>query len=405
MVELEYGRTGRFSCDLESSRIAVVLEAPSPSTRFADELATALRHPVEYPPLARAVVPGDRVAIALDADTPRDDDIVAGLWSVLSECGVEPDGLSIVQPLSIQNGHAPDPRRGLPADVRETVAWIRHDPADRDRHMYLANAASGERIYLATEVVDADVVLSAGRVEFDSLIGYRGTNSVLYPALSNVEAAARATGRGHTELDPDDQRPLRQLADEIGWLLGAMFTVQVVPAAGDGASHVVAGASEPTFGLAKHYLNQHWRVELDERVDAVVAAVDVDAGGHGWQQVASAAASARSLVANGGKIVLLTEIDAPFGNGMELLARCDSPGEALKPLRELAPADLVPATQLAAAAEWADVYLLSRHDPLHIEELGIVPLESPSEVDRVLASVETCAILQSAQHVCGRIRG
>ncbi len=403
--QLHYGRGNSFQCDLEADRVVAVLEAPRAAPRLEAEVATALEHPVEFPPLSRAVVPGDRVAIALDVDTPGDAEIVAALWGVLSNAGIEAEDLMVVQPVSPLNGHAPDPRRGLPTDVREAAPWIRHDPEDRDRHSYLANAASGERVYLAREIVEADVVLSVGTVGYDSLIGYRGTNSVLYPALSNTEAAARARGRGHEELDPDDQRPLRQLADEIGWLLGSMFTVQVVPAAGDGASHVVAGACEPTFGLAKHYLNQHWRIELDERPDAVVAAVDADAGGHGWRQVAAAAAAARNLVASGGKIVLLSEIDEPFGEGLNLVARCESPGDALRPLRELAPDDFVAATQLARAASWADVYLLSRHDPAAVEDLGIVPLEGPEEVDRVLAAVDSCVLLQSAQHVCGRIRG
>jgi nickel-dependent lactate racemase len=405
LVQLDYGSTGRFSCALDASRVSATLEAPRDSTRFRTELRTALDHPLEFPPLAKAVVPGDRVVVALDADTPHAAEIVAELWRTLEPAGVEPGGLLIVQPASLLNGHAPDPRLGLPEAMRESVGWVKHTPDDVDRVAYLASAASGERVYLARELVEADVVVSVGPVAYDTLIGYRGTNSVFYPSLSDHESILRARGGGHGELGPDEQRPLRQLADEVGWLLGSLFSIQVVPAAGGGASHVVAGATDPVFGLAKHYLNEHWRIELDERPECVVAAVDTDAGGHGWRQVAAAIANAHSLVARGGKIVVLSQLDEEPGEGLRVLAACDEPGDSLRPLRELAPADLVPASQLAAAAAWADVYLLAKHDPEELEDLFVVPLEEEAEVERVLATVESCVFLQSAQHVHGEIRG
>ena len=82
--------------------------------------------------------------------------------------------------------------------------------------------------------------LPIGTTAFDPLLGYRGTHSVVYPGLSTVDALARTVGQGHRELAPRDSRPLRQLVDEIAWLMGIQFVVQVVAASGEGFLDVPA---------------------------------------------------------------------------------------------------------------------------------------------------------------------
>ena len=86
------------------------------------------------------------------------------------------------------------------------------------------------------------------------LMGYRGTNSVFYPGLSSADAMLRTHGQGHLELGPDEARPLRDLVDEVGWLLGNPFTVQVIPAASQGVSRVLAGVCDPVFAQGKKLL-------------------------------------------------------------------------------------------------------------------------------------------------------
>src|SRR5690606_348627 len=104
------------------------------------------------------------------------------------------------------------------------------------------------------------------------------------------EAVKRAHGQGHTELGSDDERPLRQMVDEVGWLLGTPFTIQVVPSSGGGLSEVLTGAIDSVYRRGRSLLVDHWLIRLPERVDTVVVAVDEDAGGHGWNQVATALA-------------------------------------------------------------------------------------------------------------------
>ena len=94
-----------------------------------------------------------------------------------------------------------------------------------------------------------------GMIAYDSLLGYRGTNSVFYPGLSNTEAIARTRGEGHSELGPDDERPLRQTIDEIAWLLGTQFSVQVPGQNGAPATVLITATSTmPSPSVAMEYL-------------------------------------------------------------------------------------------------------------------------------------------------------
>lgn len=370
----------------------------------ADEVRTALASPLDFPPFEQAVIPGDRVLLVLDRDTPMAAEIIGEIWAMLSQRDVDPADVTILQPAALCSGSQSDPRAVLPENVKNLVEWKIHDPTESEACGYLAATAKGERVYLARDVTEADVILTIGEVAFDSLLGFRGTNSAFYPGLSTTEALELAHGQGHRELGPDDDRPLRQMIDDVGWMLGTQFSVQVVPSIGHGAARVFAGAIDSVFARAKQLLTEYWLIELDARPQIVVIAVDCDAAGHDWRQIGAALESARNLVDYGGKIVILSELSAETGPGMQLLRESETPGDAIQPLRTFFSPDLIPATQLAAAADWADVYLLSKLDGDIVEDLFMTPLANGEEAARLLQGDETCLFLPSAQHTFGRVR-
>jgi len=403
-VSLSYGREGRFSCEIDPRRIVARHRGPPQCPGFAAAIRAALAKPLDFPSLVQVCVPGDRVVVALDRHTPCAAELIAEIWHMLDQRGVNAEGFQILQPAALDAVPLADPRSQLPESVRREVQWTVHDPTDARRLAYLAATARGERIYMARELVDADVVLSVGMIAYDPVLGYRGTNSVFYPGLSNTEAVIRSRGEGHSELGPDDERPLRQTIDEIAWLLGTQFSIQVLPAAGGGAAQVIAGAYDRVFRKGKQLLADSWRVLLPERADLVLAAVDADSAGHGWDKVGAALAIARNLVAKGGKIVVLSELDQEPEIGMEIIRKSQTARAALQPIRRQAPVDMIPATQFATAADWARVYLVSKLPVGMVDELFIVPLENDRELAKVLDNDDSCVILESAQHTYGEVR-
>jgi hypothetical protein len=131
----------------------------------------------------------------------------------------------------------------------------------------------------------------------------------------------------------------------------------------------------------------------------VLLTVTEDAAGHGWDQVAAAAEAGRRLVERNGRIVVLSQLETLPGPGLEILGSVREPRDALRPIQKAHTPDLLAASRIAAAADWANVSLLSRLDPGVVENLFLTPLGSEDEVRRLLASEPLTTIVESAQHV------
>lgn len=400
-VNLRYGSTGQFTAEVDASRVAVFRPGPAPRSDVAEMVSQALSSPLDLPTLDKALVPDDRVVIALDRDTPCAAEVVAGIWSYLERRDIDASRVTILQPVAVGEKGPSDPRRLLPISVQQSVVWKIHDPLVENSCSYLATTTRGEPIYLAKELIEADFVMPVGATSYDSLLGYRGTNSVLYPGLSNIDALRRTVGQGHLELSPNDERPLRQLVDEIAWLMGLQFCVQVIGSDRGGVLEVLAGGIDVVFKRSRAKLDDNWLISMPERVETVIVAVSEDVSGHGWSQIGRAVSTARQLVKRGGRIVILSELAEQPGEGLSMLRSEEYPEDCLQPLRDESPVDLIPATQIVNAAGWARLLLLSRLEPELVEELFIYPLEESSEITRILESSNSIAILGGAQHTFG----
>lgn len=401
----EFGREGTWDWTPRADQVIRQHSGPDHRVDVAAAVRAGLTQPIDFPPLNTALVEGDRVVLAIDRGLSQAADVVAGVWPVLAESSIRAQDVLILQPGGwTSSAQKIDPREKLPEVVRKEVRWETHDPTVDGACGYLATSASGERIYLSHRVLEADFVLPITRAGFDSLQGTRSPMSVLYPGLSTPEAFAKTHGQGHRELRPEDDRPVKQLVEEIGWLLGVQFAVQLIPGGRRGTTaDVLAGGAESIQRQALQLLNEHWRVQWPTRAETVIVTVPTAGEAATWNDVGNALEAARNVVEHGGKIVLLSDLQAPPGAGVEQLRGQASPRAALQPLREQAPPDLQAASQWANAADWARIYLLSNLNPDLVEELFAVPLKDVVEVERLLGSVDECVVITTAQSTFAEI--
>src|SRR5262249_49492023 len=147
--------------------------------------AAALRrgvdHPVNFPPFRQMVVPGDRVAIALDASLAGVGPILQVLDEVLRQAGVDANDVTVVT--------TPEGDADLAGDLPQGMVLEVHNSGDSKQLAYLATTKEGRRIYLNRRLTDADVVIPVGRLGYDPMLGYRGPWSVIFPNLSNWETS------------------------------------------------------------------------------------------------------------------------------------------------------------------------------------------------------------------------
>jgi nickel-dependent lactate racemase len=398
-ISLEYGTSGCWTGEIPAADLMFEFPGPGPVPDTSAAIAESLVQPLDFPELRQALVPGDKVVVVLDRYVPSAQHVVAELWKVCQSAAVAPEDLQILQPMALTGPRPADPRGLLAESVRDKVVWKIHDPTDSDAIGYLASSADGERIYLARDVLNADFVLPVGVLGFDSVLGRRTAMNSFYPGLSNTEAFAKSRGMGHRELGPDDERPLAQRIQEIGWLLGVQFVMQVMPSRGNhGAAAVLAGTPEAVVQKSRAVLDAHWRVPLAQRGETAIVSIPGADGTVGWEQLGSALAAASQMIIREGRIIVLSDLAVEPGPGIQMIQAGRSAKAALQPLRKESPPDLVAASQIAAAADWASIYLLSKLPAQTVEDTFMTPLESEQEVSRLIQTCDGCLVLAAGQH-------
>ncbi len=403
LAKLRYGIDSELTLDLKADALVAHCDAPrgEPLDDLAAALRAALEQPLDFPPLARSVVPGDKVAIALDHAVPQGALLIAGIVDVLQAAGIEPCDITIVRTPADETDGAGDPRALLAADIRSQVHLRSHDPANRDELSYLAASASGKPIYLDRAICEADVVIPVVVARLSASLGDTGPAARVLSAFSDEHFTQRY--RAPRLLDSARRREkLRALADEVNWLLGVLFAVEVVPGGGQDLLHIVAGRSDLVFARSQQLCEAAWSFRVPHRASVVVAAVEGDAGSQTWENLARALWAASQAVTSDGAIAVCTDLAAELGPGTQQLCNADDVEHVLREIGRERPVDSLVAAELAQAIERGPLYLISRLDDALLEDLGIAHVGSDAELARLVSRHDSCILLANAQHAVAR---
>jgi nickel-dependent lactate racemase len=372
------------------------------ANEISDVLSTALKNPLGLPVLPECVVPGDRVVIVVDPETPNVVDVVTQVWTQFVELNTDEPDVTLLLPASSGGVGSQSIIDDLPVHVRSQLATHIHDPTDENQRRYLASSAGGERLYLSHYLTDADLIISVGTIAFDGVLGYRGTSSAIYPAFSDVEAIRSAKRDCDSVLVPEDKRPLRDLVDEIGWLLATQFTVQIIPDPAGGIDCVFCGATDETMTAGKRHLNERYRLTLNEEIHLAVVSIPGNSD-FGWRQFGAALATAARIVGDDGRIAVVADLPANIGPGLEMLRRSNSPEDLLQSLSEDPSEDAVEVTQLIHALRTSQVFLFSNLDASFVEDLGILPISTEAELQRAIDSSDSVTVVPCANYVWAQV--
>jgi lactate racemase len=349
----------------------------------------ALESPRGFPPLRLAVVPGDRVVIALGRDVPEPGPILQAVCGVLESAGVEHESITVLAD--------PDAKEEIAQAVPRGVVFQRHDPEDRKQLAYLAATSDDRRVYLNRLLTDADFVLPIGRIAHDQALGYRGPWGVIFPDLSDAETRGAFRAK-LSDGPPDRSRPTAALkeSNEVGWLLGGQFQIGIVAGVA-GMRNAIAGLGTEVLLQGAQEVDEVWSVRASSRAELVVAGIGRPGVTARISDVARGLATAMQLVQRGGKIVVLSRAQGPIGPAMRRIISAEDPRAAAAALRGHESASDYPAArQLVQALAWADVYMLSALGPDAAEELGMVGLDRPEEARRLAAISGSCAVVSHA---------
>ncbi|MBL4886582.1 MAG: DUF2088 domain-containing protein [Planctomycetaceae bacterium] len=391
---LHYGHDRKFDCEINQQVPCWHHRGPETATDAIAQIQKAIEAPVDYPQINQAVVKGDSVAIVVEPETPCWPDIVKALRELLISAGIESHAIRVALNREIIE-------QDLPANLSPEAVGkvVSHVDLMKSQQIYLASTAEGERIYLPEEIGNADVVISIGQFGFDDQWGYRGTHSVVYPAFASTEEQEKLRGVRQHELTPETSRGTRQTIDEIGWLLGLQYTVQVIPSASGQLADILSGACDSVYRDAVSLLQQNWRIQKTDRSETVVVSLANEPGCDIWAAITRTCRSAKTLVETDGRVMLLTDLKELPRELIDPLTMCGSLDEAMQMLNTLNTPEANALHAIADLAQTAKVYLLSGLDQDIVENLFCIPLANHEEMQNAIQGGESYAIVDGGPYV------
>ena len=393
---LKYGNGATLRLDLSDATQLILCETPrgQPMDDLAAAVRRALDQPLELPPLARAVVPGDKVALAVAEPIGEITTIVAQTIEMLVAAGVAAQDITVVH---AQGDHWLGTAQWNVAGAHVVI----HDPTQRESLSYLAASAEGKPIYINRTIHDADLVISIGRVWPEGSLGDHGMHAGLLAAFSDT--ANRDRYHSPKPSLPAQRDRLRTDADEAGWLLGAGYTIRVVPGPGGAVQEVIAGEIAAVDRRARAVYNQAWRCPIVARAELVIATIEGDASQQTWENVARALDSAAHAAGSEAAIAVCSELAEPPGAGLQQLMGAESLSDALRAIVHHKPADSLAAGAVVRAVERGSVYLLSRLEDEVVEDLGMRPLKA-SELSRLASHYRSVLVIPNAPYAVAQLK-
>jgi hypothetical protein len=377
----------------------------------------ALQNPLDFPPLHQAIVPGDRVALAIDANIPSLDQVISGALRAVERCGAE--GIEIV----LSDEATDETLASIAAMFGSKAHVTRHQSSQRESLRYVAADDKADPIYLNRWLVDADFVLPITVERRDRVLGSLDALGV-YPVFADSATRRRARLSDVSVADPS-KRPMSHREsisspyDEPAWWLGVQLIVNVAANQFGHAVKVVSGTSH-VLHADRTSLQDATEETLDRTsppsAAMVIASLDGTSQQQTWINAARGVVAATRFVLPGGTIVLWSEIDhfpriasansLDDGTTDEEFAK-DSSQDSSTDAEELSDvfppwqADVEAIETLVRIGEEFRIMIHSRLDAEAIESLGFGAIPTAEHLQNLRHSFASCGLLRAAQFIGG----
>jgi hypothetical protein len=388
-------RFGEQTWDISGCGLASIRRASSPVADLADAIDGAFCQPIGFTRLDQAIVSGDVVALAIDAATPSLLPVVAEICQWIVEHGTTPENLRIV--MAADDGMVEQLGQGLSRKGLSAARLELHDPDNSQQISYVAADDEAQPIYINRTLVDADVVLPVSCARSNRAIDYLGAFGI-FPWFSNRQLLGRL--HNYYRLTDEEQRQSNQSqARQAAWWLGLLIGVQVIPTAHDRVAAVRCGLLEEVEMASQQLLVEGVSSGQPSNADNDLVIAVIDGQHQDWSHLARALHYAKQLCAQGGAIVLCTDIDQPIGQALRSLSKVEHHRQQIeKRLAKEWSHDSLAAGVLLDASRDHHVYLVSRHRPQVVEDLGMGVLSECTQLNSLIGQFPRGLILHSAQH-------
>jgi hypothetical protein len=354
---------------------------------------TALNAPPQGPPLGAHVVSGDQVVVAVCGAVPQGEAVVTAVRGRLEAAGIVAADVRVLraEPLESETAFADD-----------TPGSVAFEPIPAAT-AYLAADEAGRPLYLARDLVDADVVVAVGAWGWNAALGGRSLSGELWPTFSRQECRrdlSRSLARRGRHALPD----WKSAVQEVAWQLGVCASLRLVPGRA-GAIHAACFGLPDEAGRRARDAASAWCPHVAEAADLVIASVSDPAGGFGM--VTRAVAAAARVVRPGGTICVASRVST--GPGVVFLRwRQGAPleglvHEALATHDAALVAEALETRLFARGLGDNRLVLLSDIEESTVEELGFGHAAGPEVVERLAHRADRIVVLHEADLMLPRL--
>ncbi len=297
----------------------------------------ALENPIRCKRLSETVTPSSRIAIIV-SDVTRPTPTAKILPPLLEELhlgGAKDENITIVFALGLHRNQTEEESRKLVGDgIYEKIRSIQHDTRKCRR---IGITTRGTPIEIFEGVLDADIVIGTGSIEFHYYAGYSGGAKSVLPGVSSKEAviANHKMMIDEKAVSGRVDGPVRQDMEEAAKIFGLDFILNVVLDSKKEIVAAVAGDFIEAHRKGVEVADSMYKVTV-EPADAVI----VSCGGFPKDinlfQANKALDNATQAVKAGGSIILVAECAEGIGNQVyECWNReCRTPDDAIERFKQ-----------------------------------------------------------------------
>ncbi|NKB65482.1 MAG: nickel-dependent lactate racemase [Candidatus Latescibacteria bacterium] len=347
----------------------------------------ALAQPVGSPPLRRLVRSGQKVAI-ITSDLTRpcpSERLLPAVLDELAAGGIADADIEVIIALGL---HRPmeeaELRRAVGEAVFSRVRVTNHDP---ENTVHLGVTSAGTPVELFTPLVEADVRVCLGNLEFHYFAGFSGGAKAILPGCASratVDANHAMMVRPEAVAGRLEDNPVRRDIEEGVDMVGVDFILNVVVDGQHRIVEAVAGNVERAHRQGCQRVVERGAVAIEARADIAL----VSAGGYpkdvNLYQAQKALDNAAGAVRQGGVIIWLAECREGLGEETfeEWLLQASSPDELVQRIQREFVLGGHKAAAMAAVQQRAGVYLVSALEADLVRRCGMEPFTG---IDQALA--------------------
>ncbi|HWR40229.1 MAG TPA: nickel-dependent lactate racemase [Patescibacteria group bacterium] len=321
---LKYGAGEmKFSVPRDQVIQEIIGQEYPPVADIAQAVRAALARPIDAPPLAELVKPGEKVVIAVSDITrawQRMPLVLPEVVDVLNKAGVSDGNITIIIAVGGHRANTPDEFVQLCGeDICRRICVVNHDAWDESNMVFLGRTSRGTEVEINRLVAEADRVILTGGIIYHYMVGYGGGRKSIIPGVSSIKAIrqnhlwamGREMGSGSNPNSASGKVQGSECNEDMMEVAGFVkpdFIINVVPTPDNQFAGVFTGDWISAWQEGCRLVDRIYSAAIGELADIVVAS----AGGYpkdiNLYQAGKTMDNAYYAVKKGGAVILLSEL-------------------------------------------------------------------------------------------------